>query len=255
MSECRGWRSPNAPGSRRAPSPAPGPKAGRSAPKPKGCRSSIIPMCAACCSRCAPASRRCARSPITPRRCSTAIQVHGGIGYIEESGAAQHLRDARIAPIYEGTNGIQAHDLVARKLARDDGAAVRALIAEMRATADAAAAAPAPDIAATGRALAAAIAALDAATGYLLRTDPAAAAAGSAPYLSLLGTVAGGWLLTRLALAAGRRMEAGTADRDFFATQRAIGRFYAGHMLARAPGYLAAVTDARAVLDFPLEHL
>jgi alkylation response protein AidB-like acyl-CoA dehydrogenase len=189
------------------------------------------------------------------RIASTGIQVHGGIGYIEESGAAQHWRDARIAPIYEGTNGIQAHDLVARKLARDDGAAVRALIAEMRATADAAAAAPAPDIAATGRALAAAIAALDAASGYLLRTDPAAAAAGSAPYLSLLGTVAGGWLLARLALAAERRMEADTTDRDFFATQRAIGRFYAGRMLARAPGYLAAVTDARAVLDFPLEHL
>ncbi|MGH7039651.1 MAG: acyl-CoA dehydrogenase [Stellaceae bacterium] len=183
---------------------------------------------------------------------STAIQVHGGMGYIEETGAAQHLRDARIAPIYEGTNGIQANDLVGRKLAQDGGEAVRALIAEMRETA---AAASTPDLAGIGRALTAAIAALESATAHLLRADPAEAAAGSAPYLSLFGTVVGGWLLLRLARAAAHRNAADAPDRAFLAARRAIARVYAEQFLATAPGQLAAVTGGRTVLDFPPDLL
>ena len=120
---------------------------------------------------------------------STGIQVHGGMGYIEETGAAQHLRDARIAPIYEGTNGIQAGDLTGRKLARDQGETVAALLAEMRETAIDAAGSPAADLAGIGRLLAAAIETIETATAHLLRAEPSEAAAGSVPYLDLFGLV------------------------------------------------------------------
>jgi alkylation response protein AidB-like acyl-CoA dehydrogenase len=173
---------------------------------------------------------------------STGVQVHGGMGYIEETGAAQHLRDARIAPIYEGTNGIQANDLVGRKLGRDQGEAARAMIAEMRAA-----------IAGLGDTrlmpirghLAAGIDALDQATAYLVVAEPAMAAAGSAPYLALFGTVAGGWLMARLAAAALQR----DADR-FSAAKLATARFYAEHFLARAPSYLPGVMGGATVVEF-----
>jgi alkylation response protein AidB-like acyl-CoA dehydrogenase len=173
---------------------------------------------------------------------STGVQVHGGMGYIEETGAAQYLRDARIAPIYEGTNGIQANDLVARKLGRDHGAAARELFAEMRAIL--------PELGrAAGfeplcRALGQGLDALDRATDYLVAAEPAHAAAGSSPYLALFGTVAGGWLMARLALAA-RSHAAG-----FAAAKLATARCYAEHFLARAPGYLPAIIGGATVLNF-----
>src|SRR5438270_5913197 len=173
---------------------------------------------------------------------STGIQVHGGMGYIEETGAAQYLRDARIAPIYEGTNGIQANDLVGRKLGRDQGEAARAMIAEMRATLG-----DLEDtrLTAIRSHLAAGIDALDQATAHLVAAEPALAAAGSAPYLALFGTVAGGWLMGRLAAAALRR------DADGFgAAKLATARFYAEHYLARAPSYLPAVMGGETILGF-----
>jgi alkylation response protein AidB-like acyl-CoA dehydrogenase len=177
---------------------------------------------------------------------STGIQVHGGMGYIEETGAAQYLRDARIAPIYEGTNGIQANDLVGRKLARDGGAAAHELIAEMQATAEALASTALAPVAAP---LAAGIAALDQATAHLAAAEPALAAAGSAPYLALFGTVAGGWLMAGLTLAAQRRNGA------FAAAKRATAQFYAEQFLARAPGYLPAITSGATILAFDPEAL
>jgi len=120
---------------------------------------------------------------------SMGVQVHGGMGYIEETGAAQYLRDARIAPIYEGTNGIQANDLVGRKLGRDQGEAARALFGEMRVTL--AELGGKPEWETMHRGLAAGLDALEHATAYLVATDPALAAAGSTPYLALFGTVAG----------------------------------------------------------------
>jgi alkylation response protein AidB-like acyl-CoA dehydrogenase len=176
---------------------------------------------------------------------STGVQVHGGMGYIEETGAAQHLRDARITPIYEGTNGIQANDLVGRKLGRDQGEAARVLIGEMRAT-----------IAKLGDTrlmpirghLAAGIDALDQATAYLVAADPAIAAAGSTPYLALFGTVAAGWLMARLAAAALQR------DADgFSAAKLATARFFAEHFLARAPSYLPGVMGGATVVEFDPE--
>jgi hypothetical protein len=173
---------------------------------------------------------------------SIGVQVHGGMGYVEETGAAQYLRDARILPIYEGTNGIQANDLVGRKLGRDQGEAARELIAEMHATAADPAIAPAP----FGPALSAGIDALAQATEYLVGAEPAAAAAGSAPYLALFGTVLGGWLLARQTLAA--------ADgSDFAIAKRATARFYAEHYLARAPAYLPAIKGGATVVDFDPE--
>ena len=136
---------------------------------------------------------------------STGVQVHGGMGFIEETGAAQHLRDARIAPIYEGTNGIQARDLVGRKIAKDGGETMLALIAEMRATAEEMKSAPGDDLAAIRAGVVAAADALEDATKWVAQSvkgELANALAGSVPFLRLAGTALGGWLLARSALVA-----------------------------------------------------
>jgi alkylation response protein AidB-like acyl-CoA dehydrogenase len=179
---------------------------------------------------------------------STGIQVHGGMGYIEETGAAQYLRDARIAPIYEGTNGIQANDLVGRKLGRDGGAAARDLFAEMRPILSQIAARPGFEP--MHRGLAQGIDALERATAHLVEAEPARAAAGSSPYLAMFGTVLGGWLMARLALAAEQAQARGSIDPTFAAAKRATARFYAEHYLPRAPSYLPAVEGGATVVDF-----
>ena len=181
---------------------------------------------------------------------STGIQVHGGMGYIEETGAAQHLRDARIAPIYEGTNGIQANDLVGRKLARDGGEAASELIGEMRRVVELLGQARSADLTAIARIFKEGLAALETATSFLVEAAPALAAAGSVPYLQLLGTVSAGWLMTRLAVAAERR-SAGSRDAvPLLSAKRSTARFYAEHFLALAPGYLTAVFSGNTVVDF-----
>jgi len=184
---------------------------------------------------------------------STGIQVHGGMGFIEETGAAQHLRDARIAPIYEGTNGIQANDLVGRKLVRDRGAAAQDLAAEMRKTLkrlDSEKAISAP--------LAQGIDALEKADRYLIETyarDPGRALAGAEPYLRLLGTVAGGWLLAEGVLAASRLLASREGDAKFLKAKCATARFYAEHRLALAPALLPAVMGGGTVMEFELDLL
>jgi len=188
---------------------------------------------------------------------SLGIQVHGGAGYVEETGAAQHFRDARIAPIYEGTNGIQAIDLVGRKLMRDGGAAARGFIAGLRQTDADLGAAPGDDAAAIRRSLAAATAALAGATDWLIATwpgDAPRALAGATPYLDLLGTVAGGWLLAESALAALRRLAQGGAGSGYLEAKLMIARFYADTILAQAPGLAAAVIDGGAALVLPEEQ-
>src|SRR5215472_119263 len=174
---------------------------------------------------------------------STGIQVHGGMGYIEETGAAQHLRDARIAAIYEGTNGIQAGDLVGRKLGRDKGEAARALFAEIGAGLD--------DLAAGSlrRPLADGLAVLEQATEYLVAADAPLAAAGAAPYLNLFGTVLGGHLMARLARGAAR------AGHPQAAAKLATAKFYAAHVLSAAPGLLPAITSGATVVEFDPDWL
>ena len=172
---------------------------------------------------------------------SLAVQVHGGVGYVEETGVARHWRDARIAPIYEGTNGIQAIDLVMRKLRMRDGAVVDELLRELEAL-DAPLAAAGDDLATVRSTLADALVAARTATSWLIERSSAApddALAGATVYLDLLGSTLGGALLARSAL----RLR----------TPRAIGlaTFYATERLARVPGLLGPVTAGAARLaDF-----
>ncbi len=175
---------------------------------------------------------------------SLGVQVHGGMGFVEETGAAQHYRDARINPIYEGTNGIQALDLVARKLGRDGGEAARALVAEIAATDEALQRSDDPDLQAVGGALGEARFVLSAATDWIVdavSADLPKAAAVASPYLNMFGTVAGGWLLGRGALAARARLDAGEGDPGFLAAKLKTARFYALNLLPQAAAEAAVV--------------
>ena len=174
---------------------------------------------------------------------SLGIQVFGGMGYIEETGAAQYLRDARIATIYEGTTGIQAGDLVGRKLTMDNGAAMAALIAEMREVEGQLGGSDNADFPAIRESLAIGIRALEQATQWMLQTvghDPGAALGASVNYLMLTGYVCGGWQMARAALAARTRLTTG-ADEDFHRAKIATARFYAEQILPKANALLAAV--------------
>jgi len=155
---------------------------------------------------------------------SLGVQIHGGMGFIEETGAAQHYRDARILPIYEGTNGIQAIDLVGRKLTLGGGEALSSLLAEIRETA------------ANEPRLAEGADALEAAADWLAaRRNTPDALAGATAFLKLAGDVVGGWMLARMA----------AADADY----AKVWRFYAEQVLATAPGQVAGVTQGAAVLE------
>jgi 3-(methylthio)propanoyl-CoA dehydrogenase len=181
---------------------------------------------------------------------SNGVQIHGGMGFIEETGASQHLRDARITTIYEGTTGIQANDLIGRKLARDGGAAMKRLVAGM--SDDAAAVGGHGDavLDAIAASLAAGLRALTEATDWLLAAPGREAAAGAVPYLLLCGTVIGGWLMARAADAAtaqGARVGAGAiADADFFAAKRITAHHYALHVLPQAGALREAVLHGAA---------
>jgi alkylation response protein AidB-like acyl-CoA dehydrogenase len=183
---------------------------------------------------------------------SMGVQVHGGMGFVEETGAAQHYRDARILPIYEGTNGIQANDLVFRKLGRDSGAAAASFLAEAREGAAALAAHPGDDAAAIAARLRAGLDALDAATQAMVAlqaASPRRAAAGAAPYLRLFGLVAGGHVLARGAIAALAGLAAGPADAAFLRARLASARFYADHWLSQAPSLVHAAVEGGALVE------
>ncbi|MEE9318694.1 MAG: acyl-CoA dehydrogenase, partial [Rhodospirillales bacterium] len=185
---------------------------------------------------------------------NTGIQVFGGAGFIEESGAPQFLRDVRIAAIYEGTNGIQALDLIGRKVAREKGVTAKALIADMRGLDDGLAGGSGEDLGAIRKALAKGIDALSEATDWVVDTypqDPEAVAAGAVPYLRLLGVVAGGWLMARAALASEKRLAAGE-DNPFLTEKLVSARFYADQILVQAEALAATVTQGWvAVARFP----
>jgi 3-(methylthio)propanoyl-CoA dehydrogenase len=178
---------------------------------------------------------------------STGVQVHGGMGFIEETGAAQHLRDARILPIYEGTNGIQARDLVGRKVAKDGGETMLALVAEMRALAEEMKAAPGDDLAVVRAAVLASADALEDATKWVaqsVKAELAAALAGSVPFLRLAGTALGGWLLARGALVAQARLAARDGDPAFLEAKLVTARFYAEVVLPPALAELGPLKAA-----------
>ncbi len=176
---------------------------------------------------------------------SLGVQIHGGMGFIEETGAAQHYRDCRILPIYEGTNGIQALDLLARKLLRDGGVAARALLAEMAAETDSLDDSGHAALLNLQASLAPAIDLLGASTDGLLAQgaeDLRLAAAGATPYLRLFGTVIGAWLLARGAAAAVRRLDAGDGDAAFLDAKIKTALFYADNILPQARALAAIVT-------------
>ena len=180
---------------------------------------------------------------------SLGVQVHGGMGFVEETGAAQHLRDARITPIYEGTTGIQANDLIGRKVAAEKGMTAKAVIAEMRAFDRELAGSNDPALGVIRRALSEGVTALSEATDWLLETYPynvKAASAGAVPYLKLWGTVAGGWQLARGALVSKRRLDEGSADFDFYRGKIATARFFAEHILPLAQAYRQAIVNGSA---------
>ena len=180
---------------------------------------------------------------------SIGVQIHGGMGFIEETGAAQHYRDARILPIYEGTNGIHANDLVFRKLGRDGGAAAASFIADVNAVVDALARAPGDDAAAISSQLRRGAAALGEATTKLVAEqarEPRAAAAGAAPYLRLFGLVAGGFVMAKAAIIALRALAAGETNAAFLRAKLVSARFYADHWLSAAPSLVHAATAASA---------
>ena len=177
---------------------------------------------------------------------SMALQIHGGAGFIEETGAAQHYRDARILPIYEGTNGIQAIDLMGRKLALGKGQAVRELIGDIWPTAAALKSSDDAWLHTIGSRLEDGIAAVQSATGWLIERRGHAqpdALAGATPYLKLMGDVVGGWMLGKLALAASKKIESGEGDKDYWRTKIGMARVYAEQVLAQAPGLTHAVTQ------------
>ena len=180
---------------------------------------------------------------------STGVQVHGGMGFIEETGAAQYYRDARILTIYEGTTAIQANDLVGRKTVRDGGATARAILAQVRATEAELEAADSGDLAAIRNQLAAASKALEEVVDYIvanMKSDIKAVFSGSVPYLKMAGIVLCGWQMARAALIAQRKLDAGEGDARFYQAKIGTARFFADHLLSQATGYRTAIVGGSA---------
>ncbi len=166
---------------------------------------------------------------------SIGIQVHGGMGFVEETGAAQHYRDARIAPIYEGTNGIQAADLVGRKMTGDGGAAIAALIADMRAEAQHAA-------------LIALINACERTAAWMLGADGDDRLSGSAPFLTMLSVATCGWLLERQGRIAAELASTQIGDPDFLRQKQHIAQYYLATIVPHTCGLEPAATLGAGLL-------
>ncbi|WP_322094975.1 acyl-CoA dehydrogenase [Paraburkholderia bannensis] len=176
---------------------------------------------------------------------SLGVQVHGGMGFIEETGAAQHYRDARILAIYEGTTAIQANDLIGRKTARDGGAVAKALLDEVAQTIEALGQANGAAAASMRTQLEQGVQALSRVIDFVLenvKRDPNAVFGGSVPYLKLAGIVLCGWQMARALLAAQRNL---AEDPAFYGAKIAMAQFYAEHVLSQAGGFATAVLAAR----------
>jgi alkylation response protein AidB-like acyl-CoA dehydrogenase len=179
---------------------------------------------------------------------SLGVQVHGGMGFIEETGAAQHLRDARITTIYEGTTGIQASDLVGRKIAREGGVTAKALVAELKRFDAELAKAKHPDVQALRGTFSAGVAAVAESVDYIVANagkDVRGVFAGAVPFLRLMGIVAGGWQMARAALAAEKNM---ASDKAFCEAKIATARFYSDHVLVQAPALRNTVVNGAAAV-------
>ena len=188
---------------------------------------------------------------------SLGVQVHGGMGFIEETGAAQYLRDARILTIYEGTTAIQANDLVGRKTARDGGGVAKGIARQIAATE--AELGNRQSVAAHSmlKRLRAAREAFEQVVDFIVaetKTNPNAAFAGSVTYLMLAGNVMAGWQMARALIAAETALDAGDGDRAFLEAKVATARFYAEHLLAKAAGLRDSIVEgADSVTAMALE--
>jgi 3-(methylthio)propanoyl-CoA dehydrogenase len=179
---------------------------------------------------------------------STGIQVHGGVGFIEETGAAQHLRDARITTIYEGTTGIQANDLIGRKIAREGGATAKEVVKLMRRV-ERELDSEDEDSNSLRVALSAAITAVEDCVSWIginYSADVKAAHAGAVPFLKLMGITCGGWQMARAVLVCRDLLKGGKGDRSFYEAKIKTARFYADHILTQAPGLRNAVVHGAA---------
>jgi butyryl-CoA dehydrogenase len=179
---------------------------------------------------------------------SLGVQVHGGMGFVEETGAAQYYRDARILTIYEGTTAIQANDLVGRKTVRDAGKTAKGILAQIRNTGEELGRYKEGDLAAIRKQLAAGADALEEVVDFVVanaKADIRAVYAGSVPYLKLAGTVIGGWNMARAALAAQAKIAAGDTD-PFYKAKIGTARFYADHILSLAPGLRTGIVGGAA---------
>lgn len=187
------------------------------------------------------------------------VQVLGGHGYIREHGMEQLVRDARITQLYEGTNGIQALDLVRRKLQQDGGKAAAALVSDMRATIETLNAASQPSLTAIANALDPAIDALENVTAWIattFRDDPIAAASGATPYMRMLGFTAGGWLMADAALKAAAKLQAGDGDSAFYTAKIDTARFFAEQYLPPAAALAGPIMMSKeTVMAIPEDAL
>jgi hypothetical protein len=188
---------------------------------------------------------------------SLGVQVHGGMGFIEETGAAQYYRDAKILTIYEGTTAIQANDLVGRKTARDGGQTPKALAAQMEKTEAELLKIGSDDAKAIAYRLAAGRSALLDVVNFIVETassNPNAAYAGSVPYLMLAGNVISGWQLARSFVAAHQALANGDSDTAFLQAKQVTARFYADHILSKAPSVRDSIVQgADSVTAMALE--
>ncbi|MFS2007101.1 acyl-CoA dehydrogenase [Duganella sp. CT11-25] len=177
------------------------------------------------------------------------VQVHGGMGFIEETGAAQHYRDSKILTIYEGTTAIQANDLVGRKTVRDGGAVAKSIIAQVRDTEAQLAASGDADFKAILAQLSAGSKDLEAVVDYVannMKSDIKGVFSGSVLYLKLAGIVLGGWQMARAALIAQQKLDAGEGDAAFYKAKIATARFFADHILSQSSGLRIAIIDGSA---------
>jgi butyryl-CoA dehydrogenase len=164
------------------------------------------------------------------------VQVHGGMGYIEETGAAQHYRDARITTIYEGTTGIQANDLIGRKIGREGGVTAKAVIVEMQKFDSQLARAATTDLAVIRAQFTLAVAALKEATEWAIEnfnSDIRGVFAGAVPFLKMWGITVSGWQMARAALIAQAHVDRNDGDLDFYKAKIATARFYADHVMSQ----------------------
>ncbi len=182
---------------------------------------------------------------------STGVQIHGGMGYIEETGAAQYYRDARILTIYEGTTAIQANDLVGRKTSRDGGATAKGIVAQVRQTEEQLAAYSSGDLAMIRDQLTAGSRALEEVIDFVVanvKSDIKGVFAGSVLYLKLAGIVLGGWQMACAALVAEQKLKAGEGDAKFYHAKIATARFFADHILSQASSLRTAIIDGSAAV-------